>query len=139
MGKNTSNKAALRLALEGHARGEIEAMRALLAPSFVSEIHGPGEIFRGGGRREGIVNAIATISEIATEYTIRSHRILELVEEADIIWVRGILDVKLNRSAETLAFPIAGRWQFQDGKALSAEWYFDSARVAAELGLSDGG
>ena len=137
MNATASNKLALRNALEAHARGEIEPMRALLDQDFISEIHGPAELFRWAGHREGITNAIATVSEIATEYTIHSHRIVEFVEEGEIVWVRGILDVSSHKTLRQATFPLAGRWCFRDGKALSAEWYFDSAMLASKLGLED--
>ena len=138
MNARPSNRPALRNALEAHARGEIEPMRALLDQDFVSDIHGPAELFRSGGHREGFTNAIATVSEIATDFTIHSHQIEEFVEDGEIIWVRGTLDVTSHKTSRRAAFPIAGRWRFRNGKALSAEWYFDSAAVASELGLSRG-
>jgi len=130
-----SNKDALRKVLEAHASGDVDPMRSLLDPGFVSTVHAPRELFRSGGKREGVANAIVTMSQVSTDFTIHNHQIQELVEEGDVIWVRGVLDVTSRETTKRVAFPIAGRWQFKDGKALSAEWYFDSVTLASELGV----
>ena len=130
-----SNKAVLRQVLEAHANGDLSPMRSLLDPGFVSTVHAPHELFRSGGQREGVANAIVTMSQVSTDFTIHDHQINELVEEGDVIWVRGVLDVTSRGTSKRAAFPLAGRWQFKDGKALSAEWYFDSVALASELGI----
>jgi len=130
-----SNKAVLRSVLEAHANGDVSPMRSLLDPGFISTVHAPRELFRSGGQREGIANAIVTMSQVSTDFTIHGHQVQELVEEGDVIWVRGVLDVTSRETSKRVAFPIAGRWQFKDGRALSAEWYFDSVALASELGI----
>lgn len=130
-----SNKRALRHALEAHAKGEVGPMRAILGEDFVSEIHAPKKLFRMGGERKGFANAIVTLSQVSADYTIHQHDIHELAEDGEIVWVRGVLDVTSHKTSKRAAFAIASRWQFREGKARLAEWYFDSAAVAAHLGL----
>ena len=129
-----ANKEALRHILAAYAVGDQGPALARLDDNFVWTVSALPGHFRFGGTRRGRAGAIETLSLIAADYTIHRYEVVEMVAEGDVIWTLSKVQASQRRSGKDIFFMIAGRWQFRDGKILSATEHFDSASVLAQQG-----
>ena len=129
------NKATVRRVLAAYGEGDIAPLRALLDPELVYHSHSPKELFRYGGRHEGLAGGIVALAALASDYTIHHIEIHEVVAEGDVVWVAMDMDRTDRRVDVRLVVHVAARWEFRDGRIVSVEEYWDTADVALKQGL----
>ena len=129
------NKARLRRALAAYSEGDVGPLREMVDPDVVYHSHSPHSLFRSGGRHEGIADALAAMSALASDYAIHSYRVRDLVGEADIVWSIAEIDVTYRRKRARFKITLAVRWEFRDGHIVGVEEFFDSGTAALKQGL----
>ncbi len=128
-------KGHLRRVLAGYAEGDFSLLRESLDPEVVYHSHAPRELFRFGGRHEGVANTVAAISAIASDYTFHRYLVRELIGEGQVLWALIDLEVSDNRKKIRFATTLAQRWSFRGVRVIAIDEYLDGAEAALKLGL----
>ena len=129
------NKALVRRVLAAFGEADIEPLRAAIDPGVVFYSHSPGEIFRAGGRHEGVADSIAALSALATDFTVHRVEVKEVIGEGDVVWVTSELEFTARRHAKRLTLTVASRWLLRDGRILSVDEFWDTCAAALKQGL----
>ena len=129
-------KRLVRNVLDAYGQGDIAPLRAIMAPDVIYFSHAPRSLFRFAGRHEGVIDVIAALSAIATDYSVHRYKVREIEGEGDIVWYASDVEVSERRTGKSAKFTLAGRWAFHEGHLVSAEEFFDSASVALATGAA---
>jgi ketosteroid isomerase-like protein len=129
-------KERVRGILTAYGQGELDELRAALDPDVVYSSHAPKELFRWGGRHEGIVNGVAALSAIASDYAVHRYEVTEVIGEGDVVWVTADLEATERRSKIRVETQLVTRWQFKGDSVVAVDEYYDNGSVALKLGLA---
>ena len=130
-----ANKATVRRVLSAYGEGNIAPLRDLLDPEVIYHSNSPKELFRFGGRHQGLAAGIVALSALASDYTIHHIAVHDLVAEGDVVWVTMDMDRTDRRNKLRLVVRVAARWEFRNGRIVSVEEYWDTADVALKQAL----
>jgi ketosteroid isomerase-like protein len=124
-----ANKAALTRIITAYGLNDVGPLLAALHDDIVWISNGPDEHLRFAGKHVGRANAIAGLSAMATDYTLHSYRIIEMIGEGDVVWMQAQLETTPRRGGPRHVVDFANRWEFRDGKIVSIIEYYDSATL----------
>ena len=93
--------------------------------------------FPFGGQYKGRQGVETLISEIETDYTLRSLTPKEVVSKGDVAWGLFWVDLFYKPTLAQVCFDLAIRWRLKDGKVVEHQGFIDTAAmlVREQLGL----
>lgn len=94
-------------------------------------------VFRFGGRYRGQKGVETLISEIETDYTLRSLTPREVISRGDVTWGLFWVDLLYKPTLAQVCFDFAIRWRLRDGKVVEHQGFMDTATmlIGERLGL----
>lgn len=134
MRASDANKALVRRILSAYAEGDLAPLREVLDPGVVYHSHSPAEFFRFGGRHDGLASGVAALSSIASDYTIHSLMVSEVIGEGDVVWATTDVNYTERRSKVRMSIRVVSRWEVKKGRVIAVDEYFDTAEAALKQG-----
>jgi ketosteroid isomerase-like protein len=125
-----AHKLRIRTILTAYGEGDMSALRESLDPEIVYHSHAPSELFRWGGTHEGLVNGVAALSAIASDYAVHRYELKEIAGEGDVVWVTADLEATDRHRKIRVDAQVVSRWQFKGERVIRVDEYYDTARVA---------
>lgn len=85
--------------------------------------------FRFGGEYKGRKGVEALISELETDYTLRSLTTREVISKGDVTWGLFWVDLFYKPTMAQVCFDFAIRWRLKDGKVVEHQGFIDTAAM----------
>jgi len=129
-----ANKATVTRVLKAYAQGDLAPLFEAIADDVEWTSNTVSENYRFGGRRTGRAGVLEALSLIAVDYAVRRYELKEVTAEGDTIWSYVDAEFMHRRTNKPIAFVLASRWKFRDGKIVAFEEFFDTAAVLEQEG-----
>lgn len=130
--KTEETRAVVHRLYEAYARGDIDAVAAMLDEDIDWIIHGPIEVFPFGGARRGKAAVLQVFAEIAREYQLQRYQpeiMLAVGENAAVLSDVAFVQRATRR---TLSFRIADFMRLRNGKVYEFREFTDSFDVTQQ-------
>lgn len=85
--------------------------------------------FRFGGEYRGRKGVEALVSEVETDYVLRSLTTREIVSKDDVTWGLFWVDMVYKPTLAQVSFDFVIRWRVQDGKVIEHQGFIDTAAL----------
>jgi len=86
-------------------------------------------LFRFGGQYSGKKGVERLISELETDYTLKSLTTREVISKGDVTWGLFWVDLFYKPTLAQVCFDFAIRWRVQDGKVVEHQGFMDTAAM----------
>lgn len=131
-GKVDANKKVLERILKAYSEGDLERVVSAFDENVVWMVHTLPGHYRFGGPRRGHLGMSEVWAMLATYFTMERYESREMVGEGDVVWSTNELTVLVRKTGKRVLLRLVNRWQFQDGKVIACDEYFDTAATLAQ-------
>lgn len=85
--------------------------------------------FRFGGEYKGRKGVETLVSEVETDYVLRSLTTREVISKDDVTWGLFWVDMVYKPTLAQVSFDFVIRWRVQDGKVVEHQGFIDTAAL----------
>lgn len=85
--------------------------------------------FRFGGEYKGRKGVETLVSEVETDYVLRSLTTREVISKDDVTWGLFWVDMVYKPTLAQVSFDFVIRWRIQDGKVVEHQGFIDTAAL----------
>jgi ketosteroid isomerase-like protein len=122
-----ANRKVLERILRAYSESDLERVVSSFDENVQWMVHALPGHYRFGGPKRGHLGMAEVWAMIATYFTIERYECKEMIGEGDVLWATNELTVMIRRVNRRVMLRLVNRWQFENGKVIACDEYFDTA------------